>query len=119
MIDLHDLKVKAISQLKPNVGFAYNDEEGIFAWHSDTEEKPTDEEIDAKVTELRAAEPMRLLRQERNRKLSETDWMANSDVTMTNDWKTYRQALRDLPSTASPKIENGQLTNVTWPTKPT
>ena len=49
MIDLHDLKVKAISQLKPNIGFAYNDKEGIFAWHSDTEEKPTDEEINAKV----------------------------------------------------------------------
>ena len=63
--------------------------------------------------------PMRLLRQQRNQKLSETDWMAYSDVTMTDDWKIYRQALRDLPSTASPKIENGQLTNVTWPTKPT
>ena len=119
MINLHDLKVKAINQLKPNVGFAYNDEEGIFAWHSDTEEKPTDEEIDAKVTELRAAEPMRLLRQERNQKLSETDWMANSDVTMSDEWKTYRQALRNLPSIAEPQLDvNGQLTNVTWPTKP-
>ena len=119
MINLHDLKVKAINQLKPNVGFAYNDEEGIFAWHSDTEEKPTDEEINAKVIELRAAEPMRLLRQERNQKLSETDWMANSDVTMTDDWKTYRQALRDLPSTTSPNLdEQGNLTNVTWPKKP-
>ena len=120
MIDLHDLRVKAINQLKPNIGFAYNDKEGIFAWHSDTEEKPTDEEIDAKVTELRVAEPMRLLRQERNRKLAETDWMSFSDSpTMTDAWRTYRQALRDLPSTAEPQLdENGQLTNVTWPTKP-
>ena len=63
--------------------------------------------------------PMRLLRQQRNQKLSETDWMAYSDVTMTDAWRTYRQALRDLPSTAKPKLdENGQLTNVTWPTKP-
>jgi hypothetical protein len=38
------------------------------------------------------------LRFKRNRLLSETDWMANSDVTMSDDWKTYRQALRDLPS---------------------
>jgi len=38
------------------------------------------------------------LRQERNFLLRETDWMANSDVTMSDDWKTYRQALRDLPS---------------------
>ena len=63
--------------------------------------------------------PMRLLRQQRNQKLSETDWMANSDVVMSDDWKTYRQALRDLPSTAKPQLdEQGNLTNVTWPTKP-
>jgi len=63
--------------------------------------------------------PMRLLRQQRNQKLSETDWMANSDVVMSDDWKTYRQALRDLPSTTEPKLdEQGLLTNITWPTKP-
>jgi len=38
------------------------------------------------------------LREKRNRRLAETDWMANSDVTMSDDWKTYRQQLRDLPS---------------------
>ena len=38
------------------------------------------------------------LRIKRNNFLSETDWMANSDVTMSDDWKTYRTALRDLPS---------------------
>ena len=37
-------------------------------------------------------------RNKRNNLLAETDWMANSDVTMSDDWKTYRQALRDLPS---------------------
>ena len=63
--------------------------------------------------------PMRLLRQQRNQKLSETDWMANSDVVMSDDWKTYRQALRDLPSTTEPKLdEQGLLTNLTWPPKP-
>ena len=63
----------------------------------------------------------RLLRRERTRRLQETDWMANSDVTMTDDWRTYRPALRDLPaSTAEPQLdEQGNLTNVTWPTKPT
>ena len=39
-----------------------------------------------------------ILRQKRKPLLEETDWMANSDVTMSDDWKTYRQALRDLPS---------------------
>ena len=38
------------------------------------------------------------LRFKRNRLLSETDWMANSDVVMSDEWKTYRQQLRDLPS---------------------
>ena len=85
----------------------------------DGQTPPSEEEIQKKLAELQAAYPMRLLREERNRRIAETDWMANSDVTMRDDWKTYRQALRDLPSTASPRIENGVLTNVTWPTKPT
>ena len=63
--------------------------------------------------------PWDLLRAERNRLLAETDWMANSDVTMSSEWKKYRKSLRDLPSTASPSLnEHGELTNVTWPTKP-
>ena len=74
--------------------------------------------VNQKVQEKLSAEPMKRLRHERNRRIALTDWMANSDVTMTDAWKVYRQALRDLPSTASPKIENGILTNVTWPTKP-
>ena len=45
-------------------------------------------------------------------KLAETDWMANSDVTMSDEWKTYRQALRDLPANTSDPL------NPTWPTKP-
>ena len=83
---------------------------------------PTEEEIQAKLTELINAEPMRLLREERNRLLAETDWTQSRDVTLSNDtdWKSYRKSLRDLPSTASPKLnEFGFLTNVTWPTKPT
>ena len=45
----------------------------------------------------------RLLKK-KNKRLAETDWMANSDVTMTDDWKNYRQALRDLPASSSPKL---------------
>ena len=62
---------------------------------------------------------MRLLRIERNRRLAETDWMANTDVVMTDEWKTYRQALRDLPATAEPKLDvDGNLTNIIWPEVP-
>ncbi len=60
-----------------------------------------------------------LLRALRNEKLLDTDWWASSDLTMTQEQKDYRKALRDLPSTASPELdEAGQLTGVDWPTKP-
>jgi len=62
-----------------------------------------------------------LLRIERNKLLQETDWTQNRDVTLANDaeWASYRQALRDLPNTATPELdEYGNLTNVTWPEKP-
>ena len=77
------------------------------------------EQVLAKQNELKDEEPMRLLRLERNRLLQETDWRFRSDLTPSQEWIDYCQALRDLPSTASPELdENGQLINVTWPTKP-
>ena len=78
-------------------------------------------QVSAKKTELINAEPMRLLRVERNRLLAETDWMANSDVTLADNWKTYRQQLRDLPASASPKLSSDgslDMSSVTFPTKP-
>jgi len=57
------------------------------------------------------------LRQQRNQLLAQSDWMAVSDRVMTQAQIDYRQALRDLPATAEPQLdENGNLTNVTWPT---
>ena len=55
------------------------------------------------------------LREQRNILLAETDWMGNSDVTMSTDWKTYRQALRDITKTTP---ADDSLCNITWPTKP-
>jgi hypothetical protein len=52
------------------------------------------------------------LRNQRDRLLSETDWMALSDVTMSTEMQSYRQALRDITDQA------GFPTSVTWPTKP-
>ena len=83
--------------------------------------KPTETEVTNKVTALDAAEPMRLLRVERDSRLSKTDWRASSDLTISDAWKTYRQALRDLPASASPSLDssyNLDLTSVTWPTEP-
>ena len=55
------------------------------------------------------------LRSKRNRLLAETDFYGNSDVTMSSDMTTYRQALRDLPAG---KDTVDKCENATWPTKP-
>ena len=79
----------------------------------------TFDDVLAKKTELQNAEPMRLLRLERDRKLKQTDWWCCSDRTPTQAQLDYRKSLRDLPSSAKPKLdENNILINVTWPTKP-
>jgi hypothetical protein len=68
--------------------------------------------VNAKAEELRAAEPMKLLRAERDRLIAATDWWASSDLTMTAEQTAYRQALRDITDSAT------SLDDVTWPTKP-
>lgn len=68
--------------------------------------------VSAKKDELTAAEPMKALRAERNRRIAETDWWASSDLTMTAEQTAYRQALRDITESAT------SLDDVTWPTKP-
>ena len=90
-----------------------------ITWVSGT--KPSEAEVGAKIIELDAAEPMRLLRIERDKRLAACDWRASSDLTISNAWKTYRQALRDLPASATPKLDSRfelDLTSVTWPTQP-
>ena len=61
------------------------------------------------------ARALERLRDKRNRLLKETDFYGNSDVTMSDDMKTYRQALRDLPAG---KDTVDKCDNATWPTKP-
>ena len=79
----------------------------------------SDAEIKAKKDQLNADRAKALLRIERNKRLAETDWMVLSDTAEISDaWKTYRQALRDLPSTQNPTVTGAALGNVTWPTKP-
>ena len=89
-------------------------------------DKPSDfgttwKAVSDKKTELVNAEPMRLLRVERDRLLAETDWTALGDVTQSSDMKSYRTKLRDLPASAKPKLSaDGSLdmSSVTFPTKP-
>ena len=80
---------------------------------------PSEQEIQEKIAELEAIEPMRLLRIQRNQLLQQTDWMALNDVVVSEEWKAYRQALRDLPVNSEPQLdENGDLINVNWPEEP-
>ena len=94
----------------------------LFSWE-DERPRPSEEQIQAKIAELEAAEPMRLLRLERNRKLTETDWVTlkaySQGVEVPLTWKNYMQALRDLPANSEPQLdEQGNLTSVTWPEVP-
>ena len=80
-------------------------------------EKPSKEEFLSKV-EIKLKELlMDSLRKERNIKLAESDWTQNRDVVLANDeeWKTYRQALRDLPQNTVPTSDN---IDTLFPTKP-
>ena len=78
-------------------------------------------QISDKMTAIDAAAPLKELRRQRNIKLAETDWTALSDVTMADNVKTYRQALRDLPAHKDGKdatLKDEVLENVKWPLKP-
>lgn len=75
-------------------------------------------QLTAKRTELAGAEPMRVLRAERDLRIAETDWWASSDLTMTTAQTNYRQALRDITTQTPSLNDNGNLTGITWPTKP-
>ena len=81
----------------------------------------TDAEEDARDAEEAAwangavDRAMDVLRTNRTRLLEETDYLGNSDVTMSSAWTTYRQALRDITSGVD-SVDKAE--NVTWPTKP-
>jgi len=71
-------------------------------------------QVNTKKTELTNGEPLEELRRQRNAKLADTDFYALSDVTMSAEMTTYRQALRDITDTYSSVDDDG----FTWPTKP-
>ena len=111
----------AIMSLKPGAGWVLRGTEYSGLEWLDSGQQPTEQEVKAKIIELDAAEPMRLLRIERDKKIAQTDWRVLPDQTPTDDWINYRQALRDLPASASPKLDsnyNLDSTSVTWPTEP-
>ena len=104
------MKIKATYLLYPNavrVSSAYG------AFDSDGNQIAVDEAaVAAKAAELEIDQQWEELRRERNRLIAETDYLALSDATLTEDMRTYRQALRDLPANTSDPA------NPTWPVKP-
>jgi hypothetical protein len=109
--------IDAIRALVPNAECTFSDTK-IVRW-LDSRPQPSQEAINTKIAELTAAEPLRLLRQQRNQLLAQTDWRFRSDLTPSQAWIDYCQALRDLPANSTPALdENGQLTGVNWPTPP-
>ena len=117
----HDIP-SALQSLKPGAEWVLRgtDYSGL-EWLDSSQTKPTETEVTNKIAALDSAEAMKLLREERDKRIAKTDWRASSDLTLVDAWKTYRQALRDLPASASPKLNSMyqlDLTSVTWPTEP-
>jgi len=107
------LKSDAIRSLAPGADFAViGGDLANLVWHSTEIDQPSVAEIEAEMSRLQSLVPMKELREERNRRLAETDYLALSDVTLSEDMRTYRQALRDLPDNTSDPA------NPTWPVKP-
>ena len=115
--------IQTLQALVPGAGF--RSETGTYddlEWFGPGD-KPTLEEYNAKYAEVEAAFAMNEMRVIRDAKLTECDWVVakatETGTAVPTEWATYRQALRDLTTTAEPIIgELGEVTNVTWPTKP-
>lgn len=120
---------KAILSLIPNAQFAItNGNYDTIEWR-DSRTKPTKPEVDDEVVRLTTVEPMRLLKIERDKRLTDSDWVVTKAMeegtSVPSTWKAYRQALRDLPASATPSLGTTTggnfdigITGVTWPTKP-
>ena len=116
----------AILKIIPNAEYIIigNDYNTLKWSETNTQQKPTLAECEAAWQEIISEAPMKQLREERNKKLFDTDYRIVVDFPHPSEevkqaWMTYRQELRDLPANSTPGFhENGQLTGVTWPTPP-
>jgi len=111
---------RALNRLVPDAKFAIHGE-GIEHLHwLDERPQPSTQQINAELDIIVSEIPMEMLRDVRARLLAQSDWLAVSDRSISDEERAYRQALRDLP-TNNPNVQldaNGELTNVNWPTPP-
>lgn len=119
----HKFLTDAIKNLAPGCKWIVRD--GELEWIDDEELKPSDEQIEAKVQEIEAEEPKRILRLHRDRLLLETDWVVAKYTEIgepiPSQWVEYRQALRDLPNTTTPVLDPSGflgISSIDWPVKP-
>ena len=118
--------VSALEALKPKAQWTLaGDSYANLEWLDKIQTKPTEDEVTAKVTELETAEPHKLLRIERDKRLTACDWVVAKHTEhgkmVPEDWKIYRQALRDLPSISyRPEMDGDvlKMDSVAWPTPP-
>ena len=112
-MDKIEIIMQALHALVPNAQYIIRENFDGLEW-KDERTVPTESAVKAKYDELVAAQPLNELRMVRSVKLAETDWTQSRDITLSNDadWKTYRQALRDITDSAT------SLDDVTWPEKP-
>lgn len=117
----------AISDLRPGSGFVVRDENyETLEWFDESTAPPTEEEVQARIVELEAAEPMRCVRDVRNWYLAESDWTQGYDIRALRGsewcaaWDSYRQELRDLPDSGIEPYfdEMDFLRGVDWPQQP-
>ncbi len=115
----------ALTALKPGAEWVLRgDAWSGLEWLDKKQAAPTEKEVTDKIAEMDAAEGMRLLRVERDARLSALDWEVvkaySNGEAVDSKLKTYMQALRDLPASASPKTDDtGELIadSITWPTR--
>ena len=113
------MKHEAIKALDSNVYYVIQNGETFVAYDTNDNVVEFDNSaVNTKAAELQTAKDLENLREERNAKLAETDWVVikereeGGSVSNFADWKTYRQALRDITNSAT------SLDDVTWPEKP-
>ena len=96
----------ATEQLNIKSSVRWSDDEGnIYQIEGENITNEQLQQIENKADEILSAEPLRLLRQERNRRIAQTDWRFRSDLSPSQEWKDYCIALRDLPANYSPSID--------------
>lgn len=115
---------QALIQLVPNCRWHL---EGYYweglVWEDAPELKPSREVVEALAQQMLDAVPLKELRRQRDKRFQEVDWVtlkaARTGEPISQEWLDYMQALADITDThPSPKIENGNLVNITWPERP-